>query len=109
MKKLLKTILFVTAITSGSALADCSGNNCIGTITRLFITSTGNVSVRTSGDESQLNCDAGTGSYLTLDKNHPGFNPIYSLLLTAHTTEQQIWIRTGGTDSCFVSYVVWDK
>ena len=97
------------AVISGPALAECSGNNCVGKLTRLYVTSGGNVAIRTAGDESQLNCDAGSGSYIFLHKEHPGFDSIYSLLLTAHTTEQPIWIRTTGTESCSVGYVVWDK
>ena len=88
--------------------ADCAGTSCTGVkITRLVVRSGGDISVGTSGQETNLDCD--TDKYIALNKSMEGFDQIYALLLTAHTTEHPMWVRTNSSGSCYISYVVSDK
>lgn len=90
--------------------ADCFGHLCNPVkITRLVLSGSGDISVGTSGDETKLSCDAGKGIYIVLRKEHANFQAIYSLFLTAQTTEHPISIRTTESGVCEVNYVVSDK
>ncbi|WP_435274578.1 hypothetical protein ACMAZF_14995 [Psychrobium sp. nBUS_13] len=108
MKYFILTIIFF--FFSNNAIAHCTGNSCTNVkITRIYVNPDNNTVISTSGDESKLNCDAGKNGYITLDPNGKNYNSTYSLLLTAHTTEHPIWVRTSAAGSCKVVYVVSDK
>lgn len=105
----LLTALFVT---SNPALSECAGFNCSNVlVTRIVVRPyNANVQIRTSGDESKLTCDAGSGNYLNIGSDQVNYDSTYSLLLTAHTTQSPISIRTNGDgSSCVIQYIVSDK
>jgi hypothetical protein len=89
--------------------ADCSGVSCDLVLIERIVVSSSGVSVRTSGDESKLSCDAGSGNYLALEREHANFNAIYSVLLASHTIDNPLRIRVVDTGPCYISYVVSDK
>jgi hypothetical protein len=68
----------------------------------------GDVSVRTSGIEADLACDAGSGNYLTLRKGHENYETIFALFLTAHTTGKVVTIRTSSSGACEIAYALSD-
>jgi hypothetical protein len=108
MKKIVGLTLALLPFLS---FADCAAGSCIGVkVTRMFVTPNGGTVISTSGDESKLTCDAGQNGYIRLDTSGVNYNSAYSLLLTAHTTEHPIWIRTNDSNTeCYVRYVVSDK
>jgi hypothetical protein len=103
-------LLLVCVFFSVNCFAECLGNSCTGVkITRMVVTANGNTSVSTSGTESLLSCNAGTGNYLKLNIEQKNADAVYALLLTAHTTEQPLWLRMDSAGECNIIYVVSDK
>ncbi|UTW46446.1 hypothetical protein KFE80_06085 [bacterium SCSIO 12696] len=104
-------LMCILAIFPSISWAGCSGGSCTAVkITRIVVKVNGDVNIGTSGDESNLDCDDGGYGYIKLEKASEGFNQLYSLLLTAHTTEHPVWIRANSDPSeCRVVYVVSDK
>lgn len=103
-------VFFLGLFISFSAYSDCSADSCVDVkVTRLVVRANGDVSVGTSGDETLLNCDSGTKGYINLSRGNDNFDAVYSLLLTAHTTEHPLWIRATGPEQCELSYVVSDR
>ncbi len=107
---LLSTILF--GITSISLNADCTTTGCTGKVTKLYMTNTGTLYVGTDGNEKALNCAGGAGNggvsgvYMSLKEGDVGKNAMYSLLLTAYTTNKPVTVRIQeGTSDCRVLYV----
>jgi len=101
-------LLGFLTVMSLNSWASCSGSNCISvTIDRLIVRSGGGVSIGTSGEESNLDCDSGNG-YIELPADVDGFDQLYSLLLAAQTTKHPVWVRTNSAGECKVSYVVSD-
>ena len=102
-------LFFLVSIYSSLIYAECSGTNCSDVIVdRLVVRANGNVSIRTSGDETLLSCDSGAKGYLELDRNATNYDAMYSLLLAVHTTKKPIWVRTTDSGICEVVYVVSD-
>lgn len=102
-------VFFLVFLFSPYSFSDCEGVHCTGVkVTRLIVTDSG-ISIGTSGEENKLNCDAGKYHYLKLDLSSRNYNSIYSLILSAHTTEHPIWIRVSDKTICNISYVVSDK
>ena len=98
--------LTAAALTSG-AYAGCTSTGCSDvTVTKLYMTATGTLYVGTSGDEKQLACGGVSGVYMSLKEGDVGKNAMYSLLLTAKTTNKKVKIRVAdGADDCRVQYV----
>ena len=112
MKLIKAGLVGVGLLLSGYAQADClSAGSCVGVnITRMYVTPAGDTRVSTSGQESNLPCNAGTAGYLLLSQGQKNYNATYSLLLSAFTTESPVWIRTTtSADTCRIVYVVHDK
>ncbi len=102
-------LFFLVFFFSPYGFSDCNGVHCTNVkVTRLVVTDSG-ISVGTSGEENQLNCDSGKYNYLKLDSNSRNYNSIYSLILSAHTIEHPIWIRVSDEPTCKISYVVSDR
>ncbi len=93
------------------AFADCNGLHCTNvTVDRLYVDS--NTNIGTSGAESNLFCDPGTNGYLTLDRSHPNYDSLFTLLHHAHNRQDRVWVRvsnTGFNTPCKILYVVSDK
>ncbi len=104
-------LLFIIAsIACSFSYAGCSGNSCTDvTITRLYTIADGSTVISTSGDESQLDCDAGNSGYITLEPEKKNYNATYSLLLAAHISDMPIWVRASDSGECQVVYVVSDR
>lgn len=106
----MKLSILLSLLAVNVAYADCADWNCTNVqITRMYVTANGNTMVGTSGDESQLSCDAGGAGYIFLSPTASNYDSTYALLLTAHTTEHPVWIRTSKIGACEVMYVVSDK
>jgi len=112
MKKILVSVLALSALTI-SVNAACDSVSCTGKVTELYMTSGGTLYVGTDGDEKSLNCAGGVGNggvsnvYMSLKDGDVGKNAMYSLLLTAKTTDKPVTIRIQeGTVDCRVLYVV---
>ena len=102
-------LLILFSLASLAVRADCDGHSCTYVkITRMYVEAEGDTVIGTSGDESNLSCDAGSNGYITLDSGVKNYKEIYSLLLTAHTIEKLIWVRTTNSGTCKISYVVSD-
>ncbi len=111
MLKLL-AIVFAVLVISPLSQAACNQTSCTDVlITRLYVTPSAQTVIGTSGDESQLSCNAGPNGYITLRIGQQNYNATYSLLLAAHTTGSPVWVRTTthSSGSCDVLYVVSDK
>lgn len=100
-------LLVVLSIAVFAAKADCSGYQCQDvTITKLVVTTTGDVSISTSGDESALSCNAGSSGYIKLRKSVENFEEVYSLFLAFRIANKPLFIRTTEAGVCDVVYVV---
>ena len=104
MKKLLMSVLTIATITV-SANAGCTATGCTGKITKLYMTATGTLYVGTDGDEKKLTCGGVSGVYMSLKEGDVGKNAMYSLLLTAQTTNKPVKIRVTDGPDCRVQYV----
>ncbi|QLC24477.1 hypothetical protein HFP57_05205 [Parasphingopyxis algicola] len=105
---LIAALVFI--LMPGKALADCSGVFCNDVLVQRIVVSATATSVRTSGDETQLDCDPGTGLYLTMDNTDPEYNDSYALVLTAFVSGTPMTFRMeSGTGPCTVSYVLQDR
>jgi hypothetical protein len=91
-----------------NAIAECSGNRCLGKIERIYVRKAGDVRIGTNGDENQLDCEPASGVYILLEESAPRFKEIYASLLTAATAKKRLKIRVhddGG--ECRVKYIVY--
>ena len=104
MKKILMSVLTMSTIVV-SANAGCTATGCTGKIDKLYMTATGTLYVGTDGDEKQLACGGVSGVYMSLKEGDVGKNAMYSLLLTAQTTNKTVKIRVTDTPDCRVQYV----
>jgi len=106
MKKTLISILGIVAF-STAANASCGATGCYNIdIDKLYVAGNGNIYIGTSGDEASLGCTSPGNTLVTIPNGHPGKNAIYSLLLTAKTTNKKVTIRTvDGSANCEVAYV----
>ncbi|RYV04076.1 hypothetical protein SOPP22_01350 [Shewanella sp. OPT22] len=107
----MKCLYFVIlTLFSTFVFGNCDGNSCSPVkVTRLVLSSSGDISIGTSGDESKLSCNAGSNNYISLRKTHENFQNIYALLLASQMSEHSLWIRATNSGACEVIYVVSDK
>lgn len=108
----LSTILFLTLFPL-LTYADCGGNSCSNVyIDRLYVNANSSelVYIGTSGDETQLDCEAHAGVYAILDSNQGNADKIYSTLLAAQLANKKVRIRIDtNTVGCKVSYITIDR
>ena len=107
MKNIVLSALAIATISS-SAYAGCASTTCVGKVTTLYMTAGGTLYVGTDGDESALRCGGAetAGKYMSLKEGDAGKNAMYSLLLTAKTTNKPVTIRIQtDTSDCRVLYV----
>ena len=105
MRKIIISAIAMGTLVS-SAYATCASYGCTGTVTRLQVTSTGNVQVGIAGDATQMNCTAVASAYSEVNLSAAGGNAIYSALLTAQTTQKSILVRiVESSSNCAIAYV----
>ena len=105
MKKILMSIMVIGAMTI-SANAACVATGCNNVkITKLYMTATGTLYVGTDGIEANLACGGVSGKYMSLKEGDVGKNAMYSLLLTAKTTNTPVSIRVSSDAECKVIYI----
>jgi len=106
MKKILMSVLALGAISTASNAA-CTASGCsdVG-VDRFLVGATGNILVAPVGGLSGVNCTPVLNYYITIDANDPGAKAIYSYLLTAKTTNQNIsFAVVDGSPVCQVAFV----
>lgn len=105
MKKILMSLLAMGTLTS-VAMAGCSANGCYNVkVKKLLVATSGDILVATDGDETALNCGSVVGQYMTVPVNNPGKNAMYSMFLTAMTTDKSITaVIIPSTTGCKISY-----
>ncbi len=108
-------ILMASILLTQNANAGCTATACGNEkIARLFVLDTGDVHVRSAGDQTILGCQRAPGNYITLKREDPGFYAIYSMLLSVQSqdkTLRRIRIKNSptGDEPCEVQYVWQDS
>lgn len=102
---------FLLAFSIPAAIADCISTGCDQVyVDLLYVNTAGTIYIGTSGDESKLSCPAASGNMVVLDITQPGGNAIYSLLLTAQTSNKKIYVRVDETsNNCKVLYATLNR
>jgi len=105
MKKFLASVLVLGAMSS-SLYGACSGTACTDVkITEVYATFGGTIYIGTDGNEGSLSCTSPGNVYVSVGANDPGKNALYSMMLTAKTTNAKVKIRIqSGTDGCRILY-----
>ena len=106
MKTLLKSALSITLLT-GFLQAECIGTYCTKvTVERLYVVANGDILIETSGNELNLNCTSGGNGYFTIPNEHTSKNIFYSMLLTAKTTKEKLFLAPiAASPICELSYM----
>lgn len=96
---------------AGSAFAECTATACVDVrITQLYVTASGNVHVKTSGNPALLNCSPASGVFITLDMSLPNSKELYALLLSAHLQGKPVAIRIeDNSQGCIIAYMTSDN
>ena len=104
MKKILIGALMLALATN--TYADCSAGACSGVkIQNLYAMANGTITVETTGNEKNLNCTSTGNGYVSIAPDAAGKNAIYSLLLTAQTTQKNVYIRVvDNSNLCRINY-----
>lgn len=115
MKKtsiLLSTFVFISLFPLLTN-AGCGGNSCTNVyVDKLYVNANSSelVYIGTSGDETQLDCEAHAGVYAILDSNQGNADKIYSTLLAAQLANKKVRIRVAtNTVGCKVAYITLDR
>jgi len=106
MKKIIMSVLAMGALSTG-AYAACTTSGCsdVG-VERFLVSSIGNILVAPVGGLTGVNCTPVLGYYVTINATDPGAKSIYSYLLTAKTTGQNIsFAVVDGSATCDVAFV----
>lgn len=99
-------------IFSSGVNAECSGKDCRGiTIERLYLNPSSNrINFSTSGDETELDCNANNEQYIFMSLDSVSSKEAYSLLLAAHMSQSTFWVKVTAADTvCEVVYLVSDN
>jgi len=105
MKKIILAAL-LSSITTTGLYAGCVTGWCSDVeITRIYISASGTINVKTSGDQTALDCtSAGSNTYLEIP-NTGTQNALYSFFLTAKTTKSKVLVRiVEGSTGCQIAY-----
>lgn len=102
--------LLMVFVISLFAAESCNSIRCVAKIEKLYVRTSGNISVGTTQDETLANCTPKSGVYFTLDMSVPNAEILYSTLLSAHLSNKVVNIRISeNTDGCKIAYVVLDS
>jgi len=94
---------------STSVYAACTADRCIGKIDRLYVNG-GTFYISTDGDETNLDCTAVGGIYITIPTSDPEFKNLYAMMLTSMSLNNTIGLRIqNGSDSCELVYTYMDN
>ncbi|WP_062269276.1 hypothetical protein [Endozoicomonas arenosclerae] len=109
MKKIILFCLITLPLLSKAA---CNDKLCTSKIERLYITSAfgGSVLIKPADQASGiLNCKLMENVYITLKKDHPVFEEIYSTLLSAKVADMLVKLRIDeASEGCNLRYVMLD-
>lgn len=90
----------------------CRSQGCVGVIDNIYLHRDGSIKFPPPGkvvkeSTGDLDCKLGEGVYFTLKQSHPHFKNIYSMLLTAHSANKEVFVRIVlGSKDCQVDYAV---
>lgn len=86
----------------------CAKYGCIGKIDKIYLNPNGTVQIPAMGTNSSiLGCTLGAGNYLTLKPEHVHFKNMYSMMLTAHTSQKNIYLRiVENSQNCEIWYSI---
>ncbi|MCG9679194.1 hypothetical protein [Vibrio sp. Isolate24] len=90
----------------------CRSSGCVGKIDSIYLHRDGSIKFPPPGKvfgyvPSELHCKLGEGVYFVLKQSHPHFKNTYSMLLTAHSSEKQVFARiVEGSNDCQLDYMV---
>lgn len=102
MKKIVLLFFMLAAPMAGIAgtapFQGCQKLGCIGKIDRIYLHPEGTVKVpppigSSGSDTSAVGCSLSEGAYFTIKRNHPHFSEMYSMLLAAHMSQRDVYIR----------------
>ncbi|SHG88009.1 hypothetical protein [Ferrimonas marina] len=113
----MKSLTLCLLLLSFFAFADdppfrgCEAIGCAGKLERIYVDPEGNVRllppVYKESDPSMVNCNLNEDTYFVLQRDHPGFEEIYTLLIFAMDDNEEVFVRIEtGTDNCQVRYAV---
>jgi len=110
MRNKLQIGLFLS-IFSSAVFSDCIPHMCQDVfVQRLFAASNGLIYVATSGDETQLDCNAVSSKYLSFNLSDLAADVFYSTLLAAQISERIVSIRiVNGSQDCQIQYITHDR
>jgi len=81
---------------------------CAGKIDRIYLHPSGVIKIPPpiGSDITNLNCSLSEGVYLTIKREHPHFKEMYSMLLTAHTLQKDVFLRyVENSSDCEIFYI----
>jgi len=106
----LSSIILISTLAASArtSYAACTANECRDVkITRVYVTASNDIAVRTSGTEANLaatdNCN-----YLTLSNGSVNYESTYKLILSFFLTNQRLSVRVDDS-TCAINYVYADK
>jgi hypothetical protein len=95
---IMKILVIISLILTCLGMSSTVTANGIGTVTALLVGRLGNqVFVKISGSVDSVRCRTRTDWHYFLDLTSPGAKEIYSALLTAKATNQNVTIQSTGT------------
>ena len=96
---------------SAAVYSDCIPHMCQDVyVQRLYTNTNGLVYVATSGDETNLDCNAVQSEYLSFNLSDPAGDAFYSTLLASQISERKVSIRIkNGSEGCKFAYITHDK
>lgn len=111
---LLVTDALLSFFTSAGTLPfeGCRSQGCVGVIDNIYLHRDGSIKFPPPGKvlkepTGDLDCKLGEGVYFTLKQSHPHFKNIYSMLLTAHSANKEVFVRIVlGSKDCQVDYAI---
>jgi len=108
MEKVMKCFLvfLLYVFCSNNLYADCVKYYCEEIKVTALMVNRILVGIGTSGDEDNLMCDSNKFKYLYLKRTHDNFDAIYSLVLAAHVSGENIYISTNRHGPCDVRNVI---
>lgn len=99
-------LALAAATLAGPASAECNQTRCTGEIETLYVNAA-RVMISTTSDERKLNCRLEENRYIKLELNHPVFDELYAMLLTAKAGRLQTTLRIEeGSNGCRLVYAL---